>query len=477
MRAVKILAGVAGATLLLIIAVLLAVWVLVNPNDYKDRIAAAVKESTGRELTLKGDIRLAVFPWVALELGPASLGNPPGFGAEPFLAFSHAAVRINPWRLLSRQIDIQRVEIDGLDVRLRKDAQGVGNWQNFGQARQPTAGAVARGPGPSLPGVRVTHGRLSYRDVVIENLDFESGAFSPHGVTPVRMGFDAGRGVPDERVTVSAQFSLGADEHFAQLRFEGVTLSGLLARPGDGRPAHWEMSAPAIAVDLAAQTLGVPAYELNYSSAHVTGKLQATKILENLSATGSVALAPLSLREFEPRLGFVLPKTRDPRALAQLSASGDFSYGASGVSFEAMQVQLDETHLTGSAALTGEPRTLKFALAADQINLDRYLSIDRGAAAPVTARQGGAGQAGDSGQMRDPAKPGEASKLRDAPKLPGPAKPPDADGTFTVGSVHLSPLDFTQVRVTLASKDNVVHLFPVRGADRRRQLFRQYHDR
>src|SRR5580658_5072065 len=103
MRTVKVLAGLAGGIILLIVVGLLAVWALVNPNDYKGRIAAAVKESTGRELILKGDIKLSVFPWVALELGPASLGNPPGFGAEPFMTFQHAAVRVKVMPLLRKQ--------------------------------------------------------------------------------------------------------------------------------------------------------------------------------------------------------------------------------------------------------------------------------------------------------------------------------------------------------------------------------------
>jgi len=438
MRTVKVLAGVAGGISVLIIAGLLAVWLLVNPNDYKGRIAAAVKESTGRELLLTGDIKLAVFPWVALELGPESLGNPPGFGAEPFLAFNHAAVRISLWRLLYKQMDIQRVEIDGLDLRLRRDARGNGNWENFGQRRERTAAAEeAGGPVPELAGILVTHGRVSYPGVVIEKLDFETGALGGPGVTPVRIAFEANRGVPDENLTLTANFTLSADEQLKQLRFEGVSLSGLLGRPGDGRPAHWEMSAPAIEVNLTAQTLSVPAYDLMYSSAHVTGKLLLTKILGDLSATGSVALASLSLHEFEPRLGLVLPKTRDPRALAQLSASGDFSYSASGVSFDGMQVQLDDTHLTGSAAMAGEPRALKFALSVDQINLDRYLSADSGPATPLPTRPADA-----------PAKAAEVSKL------------PDAEGTLAVASVHFSSLDFTDVRLTLASKDNVVYLFP-----------------
>src|ERR1700688_3190974 len=118
MRTVKVLAGLAGGISILIIAGLLTVWVLVNPNDYKDRIAAAVKESTGRELILKGDIKLSVFPWVALELGPASLGNPPGFGAEPFLAFLRAAARALLFPLLAQPLEMDRVEIDGLELIL-----------------------------------------------------------------------------------------------------------------------------------------------------------------------------------------------------------------------------------------------------------------------------------------------------------------------------------------------------------------------
>src|ERR1700676_5318424 len=141
MRTVKILAGAAGGIIVLIIAVLVGVWLLVNPNDYKGRIAAAVKESTGRELVLKGDIKLSVFPWVALELGPASLGNPPGFGEEPFLAFNRAAVRVRLFPLLGKRLDIDRVELDGLDLRLRKNTEGTGNWDNFRVAQGPAAKA------------------------------------------------------------------------------------------------------------------------------------------------------------------------------------------------------------------------------------------------------------------------------------------------------------------------------------------------
>jgi AsmA protein len=437
-RTVKILAGLVGGIIGLIVAGLLAVWLLVNPNDYKGRIAAAVKESTGRDLELKGDIKLSVFPWVALELGPASLGNPPGFGTEPFLAFNHAAVRVRLWPLLAKRLQMDRIEVDGLDLRLRKNAQGSGNWENFGQAERsaPKAGGdQSSGSLPELAGVHVTHGRVSYQAIVIDKFNLETGAFGGHGVTPVSIAFDASRGVPGENVTLKAQFDLSADSHNKRLRLAAVSLSGLLGRPGDGR-APWEMSAPSIEADLSGQTAAVPTFALNYAGARLTGKLQATKILDDLGLSGSVALAPVVLREFAPRLGIVLPNTRDPRALAQLSASSDFRYDANGVRLDPMQVQLDDTHLKGNAELAVEPRALKFNLNVDQINVDRYLSADTGPAT-VTPKAAKSAPAADA------------------------SKAPDAEGRLSVGSVHFSALDLSNVRLTLASKDNVVHLFPV----------------
>src|SRR5271167_22343 len=105
MRKARILGYLVGVIVALLAAVLLAVWLLVNPNNYKGNIAARVKETTGRELQLPGDIKLSVFPWVALEVGPARLGNPPGFGDEPFVAISHATIRVNVLPLLRGRLE------------------------------------------------------------------------------------------------------------------------------------------------------------------------------------------------------------------------------------------------------------------------------------------------------------------------------------------------------------------------------------
>ena len=443
MRTVKIVAGLVGGIVVLFVAALLAVWLLVNPNDYKGRITAAVRQATGRELVLTGDIKLSVFPWVALGLGPASLGNPPGFGAEPFLAFQHAAVRVRLFPLLAKRLEIDRVVLDGMDLRLVKNAQGVGNWENFGKSAHP-AGAEGNSSGGSLEtlaGIAVTKGRVSYPGMVLENIDLETGAFGGSAVTPVSVTLDANRGVAGESVTVNAKFDLSGELGRKRVKLEAVNFNGLLSQPGDGRPAHWELHAASIDVDVTAQTAAVPAFDVGYSSAHVTGKLEATKIIDDLSVTGSVNLEPVVFREFAPRLGVALPKTRDPKAFEQLAAGSDFSYGAGGVQFEKLQITLDQTHLKGSVALTGEPRVMKFALVVDQIDVSRYLPAESGtsqSASPPKTEAAGSAPGADGG----------SSKL------------PAMDGTLSVGSLHFSPLEFSNVRLTLGSKDGVVHLFP-----------------
>ena len=52
-------AGLVGVVIIASVALLL----FVDPNDYRDRISAGVKEATGRDLTIEGELSLSVFPW------------------------------------------------------------------------------------------------------------------------------------------------------------------------------------------------------------------------------------------------------------------------------------------------------------------------------------------------------------------------------------------------------------------------------
>jgi AsmA protein len=139
-------------------------------------------------------------------------------------------------------------------------------------------------------------------------------------------------------------------------------------------------------------------------------------------------------RELAPRLGVVLPPTRDPKTMTQLSASMDYSYGAKAADLSHLQVHLDDTQLQGSIKLlTAENNALRFDLAVDQIDLDRYRAPEAPAA---TAR------------------PAAQKPTKDD-------KPLDASGTLTVKAAQVARLSLTNLRVTLAAKNQVMRLFPI----------------
>ena len=65
---------IAGLAALLVVGV--AVFALTfNPNKYKGEIERAVKEKTGRTLSLKGDLRIAFWPALGAKVAGVSLSE------------------------------------------------------------------------------------------------------------------------------------------------------------------------------------------------------------------------------------------------------------------------------------------------------------------------------------------------------------------------------------------------------------------
>lgn len=413
-RVAKIAAWTAAGIVGLVAVGLLGVWLFVNPNDYKGRIAAAVKASTGRDLVLTGDIRLSVFPRIALELGPAQFGNPPGFGAEPFVAFQRAAVRAQLWPLLHGRLAVNSIEIDGLDLRLKKDAHGHGNWEDLIAAPGPVGGRDAstakRADTASsrmfegLEGIRIRDSRVSYQELQFEKLNVQIGRYAENAAVPIEVGFvfEGGSGGspggrPDAsavaasvptvsepaadgsgyQLTVDAKMDLRMDSAARRLGVAKVAIDGALRLAGKDRAIAWRIAVPAVEVDLGMQTLAAPAVAVEFGGAQFSAGVHGTGIIDALALTGTVTLAPLRVREFLAQLSLENPRTRDPSVLSVLVGSGTFVYGSNAVRLDDLALELDQTHLRGQVDIVDlMTPAVNFELTADRIDVDRYLEPD-----------------------------------------------------------------------------------------------------
>jgi len=117
---------IVGLILLMIVGSILLI-TLVNPNHYKPLIIQAVDDSTGRKLSLDGDISWKIFPNIGLHIGTASLSNPDGFDKPDLVKIDSMDILVQLLPLLHSSIVVDSINIDGLNLGLIKKGSS-NNW-------------------------------------------------------------------------------------------------------------------------------------------------------------------------------------------------------------------------------------------------------------------------------------------------------------------------------------------------------------
>ncbi len=444
MRVLKIFAFAVGGLVAALLLVVLAVLLLVNPNDYKDRIIREVKATTGRDLALPGAIKLSVFPWVALQLGPASLGNPPGFQGEGFVSVQHVALRVRLLPLLHRNLEIGRIEVDQLDLNLLKNAAGRGNWEGFGKqdgaaAPAPQAGLPAGSIFQSLAGILITHSRIRYNTMTLADLNLEIGNVAQRASVPVNLKFRLDRGPDASDMSVAAVLRLTLDMPASRYGLQDLDLTGELRSKSGAAALPFAFAAPSLTLDLAAQTLQAPHVTAQFAAARLSGSLHAEKIIDDPVFLGELQLEPVALRDLMTQLAIPLPSTRDPQAYSRFSAKTQFRYADQTVRLPALEAQLDDSRLQGSVAVSDlTTRATDFDLALDHIDIDRYRS-------PVEAQ------------------PAPPSGAKPAPLPASPLKALEVRGTFAIGSAKFSGLTLSGVNLNLRAHAGLLQLAPLKA--------------
>jgi AsmA protein len=116
----KIAAGIAAV----LVAALIGLNLLISADAVRDRVAARVKEQSGRDLKVNGSTSLLFLPNPHIVLSDATITDPDARAGTADLAISRLELDLNFLELLSREVDAQRVVLvrPVLTVRLKPDA-------------------------------------------------------------------------------------------------------------------------------------------------------------------------------------------------------------------------------------------------------------------------------------------------------------------------------------------------------------------
>ncbi|MFD2098074.1 AsmA family protein [Corallincola platygyrae] len=131
----KLLKGLAIVVGVLI-AIIVVVLMIFDPNKYKPEITTQVEQHTGRTLRIEGDIGLQLFPSIGFAVDGVSLSNAAGFPEQPMLQVESVSVAVDLMPLLSGQIVIDEVALSGATLRIQtKD--GVTNLDDLASESEP----------------------------------------------------------------------------------------------------------------------------------------------------------------------------------------------------------------------------------------------------------------------------------------------------------------------------------------------------
>ena len=392
-RILKVLGLVAGAIVALVVAITFVLAFFIDPNDYKDQIAQAVGDATGRTLTLEGNLELEVFPRLRIAVGRAELSNAAGFNAAPFAEISSARLQLQLLPLLTRRLAIDEASLEGLRLNLARNAAGTNNWQDLGGDAAPDAPVAtesAAGTGAELGfdvrSIEVADAQVSWSDAstgsewILRDFNMSAADFGPDLAFPLEIQF----GLSGAELDVVVDASMEATLSLAANRYELDQLEVALRGEGEGWPGGGGVATlrfDRFTADLDAETVELDNLRMNFLGVDMAGSLTGRELLSNLSLAGAIEIAPFDPREvlevFDTEI-----ETADADVFRQASARAELVYDPTQLGLRNMTLALDDSELTGSLGLRGN--ALRFSLAVNEINIDRYLppAADPEAGAP-----------------------------------------------------------------------------------------------
>lgn len=434
----KILLGLIGGLLLLLVVAALALPLIYDKDDLKQAIAGQVHRQTGRDLEIGGALDFSVFPWLAINVGGLTLSNAEGFGDQPFARIGKLRAGVALMPLFKKQLVVDEITIDGLQLALEVDSRGNNNWHDLaaqGKDQAADAGAAEPDEGlfsnQSIAGLNIRDAQIEYRDRKSKThyrfgeFSLQTGALGGGKPVPVELAGmleDVGAG---NRMQISLAVTAAIDGEANNHTFEDVQLTVMQLAGGDkvalGEPIVIRSSR--VAVNLAAGTLACETFTARVAGLEATGRLNANNIFDKTDFEGALQIAEFSPRKLMQALSLEVPVTADSEVLQRAGFSASLKGDVSQLTLSNFEGDLDQSHFSGEMRVRNFDRPgIRFDLNVDAIDLDRYLEP----ASDETAAQ-----------ASDVAIPGE--QLKDL----------DVQGSLHVGALQLAGLNFSDAKVDI----------------------------
>ncbi len=198
------LAIIALVLIIVVVVAILALPHLIDINQYRGQIQSQLQQRLNRPVQL-GEMSLGVFP-LRVEVNNVVIGDDPSFGSKvPFAQVGELDVSLALLPLLSKNIEVDSLELKKARIEIIRNAQGLWNFSTAGsgpaagpaQTAPPNQAQPSSKPGPSQPApptsggfslgkLQVTDGEIAITDymkkqprAVYDHIDVTLRDYSP----------------------------------------------------------------------------------------------------------------------------------------------------------------------------------------------------------------------------------------------------------------------------------------------------------
>ncbi len=167
----RTIAVIATVVVVALVVTAVAIVSTMDFNQYRGVIAAQVKQATGRDLAIKGDLKFEIGLSPAVAVNDVTFANAP-WGSRPNMAeIRRFEAKVELLPLVFGNINIKRIVLNDADILLETDEQGRGNWEFVEATAEETAAPGPEEPkaegAPKLPAISevdIRNARVAYRD-------------------------------------------------------------------------------------------------------------------------------------------------------------------------------------------------------------------------------------------------------------------------------------------------------------------------
>ena len=382
-RVFKYLLWLVGGCVALFLVAAIALYLFFDPNDFREEISNTVKNQTGRDLTIDGDISLDIFPWLAVEVGKASLGEAPGFGDEPMASFERASfsVRLLPV-ILRQEIVVGAASIEALRLNLKIDKHGGSNWSDLFPEESGGEADAATDDSKDIDvnSIKIIDAAIRYTNdeadeaIVIDGLNLNIGRLRDDGSAvpfDAELNFDVQPAGLSGRLTIDT--TLAFDARTALLQLNDLSIDGSVEGVAS-IPTRMRLRTDGIEVSINEYQVAAEPIDLTMLDMHVLANVQPFSYEDRVTPRATIAIDAFSPRTVMQLFDVAPPQTADPVALSRLIVNATAELTATAIELTEVEIKLDDTSFAGALSVpiiqTG---FYQFDLSGDAIDLARYM--------------------------------------------------------------------------------------------------------